>query len=267
MSIAATSVSPFGNDKSMPWDFKSLDDSSLTLDVQQCIPKTPCTATNLYAWSRFILSYPIQPSQEEHIPLVSIQAESAPYSDSDCSFCETENTEHSYDANFVDGANVKSPPLVFNIHFEDQTYIKRLDYSTFARWENVEDLLKGFEGESAAIKQLWDVREDMPICSGDWDARVHPGMEIDVSCWKTDIWGYDSTLGSDDEEEEKEKARGWEDVHLDGRRWWFGAWKRKVEQEAAKSAPLVRDPSRRTVLLGMLAMATFLGIVVLLSTV
>lgn len=250
---------------SMSWDLDSFEDGSFTVNVQQYIPKSPCTATNLYAWSRTVFSFSIQPPRQEHIPLGNIQSEAAPYSDSECSFCETEAADCGDDGH--EGRYANPEPLIFNIHFEDRTYTKRLDYATFARWENVEDLLEGFEGESATIKQLWDVREDMPICSGDWDARVHPGMEIDVTCWKTDTCEYDSILSSDDEEDEKGNAQGWEDVHLHGRRWWFGAWKRKVEQEVAKSTSSVRDPSRREILLGMLAMATFVGMVVLFCTV
>ncbi|KAH3905012.1 hypothetical protein HBI56_217870 [Parastagonospora nodorum] len=268
MFAAAPKCAIFGSDESMSWDLENLDDGSFTLDVQQYMPKTPCTATNLYAWSRIVFSLSIHAPQQEHIPLGTIRPKAeAPYSDSESSFCETEATDCGCDAGGHERAHANPEPLVFNIHFEDRTYTKRLDYLTFARWENVKDLLEGFEGESATIKQLWDVREDMPICSGDWDARVHPGMEIDVICWKTDMWEYDSGLSSDDEEDAKGHAQGWEDVHLHGRRWWFGAWKRKVEQEVAKSTSSVRDPSRGEILLGVLAMATFVGMVVLVCTV
>jgi len=260
-----------GSDESMSWDLKNLDDGSFTVNVQQYIPKTPCTATNLYAWSRIVFLFSIQPPKQEHIPLGNIQPEAAAaYSDSECSFCETEAPDCGDNPGGYAGPYANPEPLIFNIHFADRTYTKRLDYATFARWENVEDLLEGFEGESATIKELWDVREDMPICSGDWNARVHPGMEIDATCWKTDIWEYNSNLSSDDEEDEedgKSHAQGWDDVHLHGRQWWFGAWKRKVEREVKKSTSSAREPSWREILLGVLAMATFVSMVVLFCTV
>jgi hypothetical protein len=267
MSMVATNVDLSGSDKSMSWDCESFDDSSYTIDIEKYIPTTPCRATNLYAWSRFILSYPPRHKDEGDIPLASIQPASPPYADSYCSTCETEDAESGYDVGFLEGASIDPEPLVFHMHFEDRTYTKQLDYSTFARWEHVEALLEGFEGEGATINQLWDVRENMPICSGDWDARVHPGMEIDVACWKTDIWERDSVLSSDDEEDEKRAVQDWEDIHIHGQRWKFGAWKRKVEQDTMRSGPMLREPSRRTVLLGMLAMATFLGVVMLFCTV
>jgi hypothetical protein len=267
MSRAAGDVAFCEGDKSMPWDCESFDDSSYTIDIEKYIATTPCRATNLYAWSRFILSYPRQDKDEDGIPLASIQPAWLPYSDAGFSNCETEDTESGHNSGFLADTSIGPEPLVFNMRFQDGTHTKQLDYSTFARWEHVEALLEGLEGGSASFKQLWDVREAMPICRGDWDARVHPGMEIDVACWKTDRWECGSALSSDDEEDEEMGAQNWEDMHMHGRRWRFGAWKRKVEQDTARSRPTLQEPSRRTVLLGMLAMATFLGVVVFFCTV
>lgn len=268
MSKIASSLSPRRYDKNMPWNFEHLKDASFTFDVEKCKPNAPCKATNLYAWSRWILWPPnLYPQHEEHIPLASIQPQLAPYADSECSLCDTENTEYDYNPGFVRGPNANPEPLIFNIHFEDRTYIKQLDYGTFARWENVEALLEGFECEGAVAKRLWDVREDMPICKGDWDARVYPGLEIDVACWKYDLWEHDSALGSDDEEDQKCEARAQHDVLAHRKRWWFESWRRKVEQEMAKGSTTGRDPSRRTLMLGILAMTTFLGIVLVFCSI
>ncbi|KAF1922005.1 hypothetical protein BDU57DRAFT_526718 [Ampelomyces quisqualis] len=147
------------------------------------------------------------------------------------------------------------------MHFEDQTYVKQLDYSVFARWENVEALLVGLEADGAAIDELWDVREDMPIGSGDWSARVYPGLEVDVTCWKPGCWkDRPSDLDSDAEAEDEEEQRLlWEGARPCGeKRWWFGRWRMKVEQEAGEP---VHEPGLRTMVLGGVAMATFVGLV------
>jgi hypothetical protein len=268
MSMIATHAASFESDKIMPWTFEELEDASFTFDIEKYISNTPCKATNQYAWSRLILWPPnLYPQHEEHIALASIQPQLAPYADSDCSFCESEDTDYSYNPGYIRGSKADPEPLTFNIHFEDRTYVKQLDYGTFARWENVEALLEGFECEGAVVKRLWDVREDMPICRGDWDARVYPGLEVDVACWKTEVWDHDSALGSDSEEDGLSEVRALHGIHAHRKRWWFESWRRKVEQEIAKGSATVRDPSQKTLVLGILAMATFLGIVLVFCSI
>ncbi|KAL5113219.1 hypothetical protein ACEQ8H_008914 [Pleosporales sp. CAS-2024a] len=200
------------------------------MDIEKCVPRPAYKAINQYAWSTYFLWHPRdRAGQDEGIALASIQSESRAWSDSSCSLCATEDVEHGYV-----GGGLRGAPLIFNMRFEDGTYTKRLEYSTFADWNHVEALLQEIEGEGAAPRQLWDVHEDMPICRGDWAARVHPGMEVDVSWRKTDDWDCSSSLSSDDAKDAHEGARRRGHVPLHQERWWFGAWKRRVEQETGQ---------------------------------
>jgi hypothetical protein len=197
--------------------------------------------------------------QEERIaeqsqPLQPDSKCSVATSDDSSTFCDSGSSE-----NTTDGW---PEPLTLNIHYEDQTYVKQLDYSIFARWENIEALLAGFEFDGAVIDGLWDVREDTPIGSGDWNARVYPGLEVDVTCWKPGCFGDEpSASSSDADSEEEEQPILWDGSRHHGSRWWFGRWRMKVEQETIGVGGPVHEPSQRTILLGALAMATFLGYV------
>jgi hypothetical protein len=269
MSKAATDLALPGNHRSKHWNSDFFEKASFDFTVQPYIPKRPCRATNLYTWSRFYRGSATH-DRQEHIPLASIGTTPVVQVDSDGSLCGSEDTDPWCKSCIAKPARSGPEPLVFNIHLEGQTYVKLLDYTTFARWENVEVLLEGFEGEDGVIQQLWDVREDMPIWSGDWDARVYPGQEIDVICSRSifEENEVDSSSDSedDDDEEEEIEAQARNDVHPGGHRWWFRRWRMKVEQESMGTGGAVRQPSRRMLLLGTLAMATFLGIVFVFCT-
>ncbi|KAH7389654.1 hypothetical protein DE146DRAFT_620294 [Phaeosphaeria sp. MPI-PUGE-AT-0046c] len=145
------------------------------------------------------------------------------------------------------------------MHFGDEKFVKELDFATFAQWESVRTLLEGFEGEGAIIDGLWDVREKMPIWSGDWEARVYPGLEVDARCRKPHELQVHSS--SDDPEEGGPGEALRHSSEPCARHWWFGRWRMKVEQETMGIGGAVREPSRRMVLLGVVAMGVFLGIV------
>jgi hypothetical protein len=260
MSSAQTELALLGNDRRNSWNSDSFEKVSFTFTVQPYIPKRPCRTTNLYTWSRFMQGSAVQ---QEHIPLSVRETAPVLHAKGDSSVCDSEDIDPWCKSGFGRPAPDSPEPLVFNIHLEGQTYVKLLSYSTFARWESIEVLLEGFEDEGAVIQQLWDVREDMPIWSGDWDARVCPGLEIDVICSRHGILDDESDSSSDwdEDEEEESEARARDAMHTGGKRWWFGRWRMKVEQESMGNHGTVRQPSRRRVLCGTLAMATFLCIV------
>jgi hypothetical protein len=273
MSRATTDLVLLEDDRNKPWNSYLFEKTSFAISIQPYIPERPYRPTNRYTWSRFILG-PAPQKQQQLIPLASLtSAATTPVLrvESDSSLCGSEDIDPWCKSGFAKPAYDSPEPLVFNIHLEGQTYVRSLDFSTFARWENIEVLLEGFENEGAVIEQLWDVREKMAIWRGDWDARVYPGLEVDVICSRPDIWedDWDSSSDSegDDDEEENGDAWAWDSVHLGGRRWWFSRWRMKVEQEAMGGGGAVRQPSRRMLLFGALAMATFLGVVIALCTV
>jgi hypothetical protein len=270
MSRATTNLALLEDDRSKPWNSYFFEKASFAVSVQPYIPKQPCRPTELYTWSRFIQRSTVQ-KQQEHLPLASITSTvAAPvlHEESDISLCGSEDIESCCKSGSAKAAYDSPEPLVFNIHLEGQTFVRFLDYSTFTRWESVEVLLEDFEDNGAIIEQLWDVRENMRIWRGDWDARVYPGLEVDVICSRPDIWenDWDSSSDSEGDGEEEDEARVWNDVHLGGKRWWFSRWRMKVEQETMGTGGEVRQPSRKMLWFGALAMATFLGVMVALCT-
>ncbi|OAK99752.1 hypothetical protein IQ06DRAFT_189940, partial [Phaeosphaeriaceae sp. SRC1lsM3a] len=137
-----------------------------------------------------------------------------------------------------------------------------LDFATFARWESVRMLLEGFEGEGAVIDELWDIREQMPIWSGDWEARVYPGLEVEATCRKPADGGmHCRSDDADDTDDEALEELMWHTSEPGARHWWFGRWRMRVEQETMGIGGAGQEPSRRTVLLGTVAVAVFVGIV------
>jgi hypothetical protein len=268
MSSAKTELALPGNDRRKSWNSVSFEKVSFTFTVQPYIPNRPRRATKLYTWSRFMQGSAAQP---EHIPLAVRATTPVLHTTGDSSVYDSEDIDSWCKSGFGQAAPSSPEPLIFNIHLEGQKYVKLLSYSTFARWESVEMLLEGFEDEGAVIQQLWDVREDMPIWSGDWEARVCPGLEVDVICSRPGILDDESDSSSDweeddEEEEEEREVYGRDAVHAHGKRWWFGRWRMKVEQESMGNRGAVRQLSRRRVLCGTLAMATFLCIVFALCT-
>jgi hypothetical protein len=156
--------------------------------------------------------------------------------------------------------------LIFNFPFDDQTYTKTLEYRAFATWDRVDALLRNTEEDGTVVEELSNVREDLPICSGDWDARVSPGMEIDVICRKWEFWEGQSCYESDDEESDwlvDDDIDKWRSVESNKKHWWFESWRRQVEQKISpREIERAHEPSRTTLVVGMLTMVLFLGGVV-----
>jgi hypothetical protein len=226
------------------------------------LPESSWRPTKLYIWSKLVTGSPrSQTEQEEHIPLGLLQP--VPRVDSAISLCEAKRADHGSDAGHVD-------PLVFRFHLEGRIHVKHLDYPVFARWENVMALLEDLECDGAVVERLWDAREDMAICSGDWDARVRPGLEVDVICRQTsaeEVWRRYSPCSRSDEDDEAVAALERGDNPLLRKHWWFERWRRKVEQEALRGRSVVREPSRWMLILGALSMAAFLGVVLVFCAV
>jgi hypothetical protein len=211
-------------------------------------------------WSKLVTGSPAHQPQQEHIPLVSSGSTPVTRVDSVFSLCGSESTDQRYEVGYIE-------PLTFKFHVENRTYVKRLDYAVFAHWENVTALLEELESDGTVIQGLWDVGENMAICSGDWDARVRPGLEVDVVCREPKVWRKHSRRVSDDEEDEADQELERGDNPLLKRHWWFARWRRKVEQDFLASGNAAREPSRRMLLLGILSMATFLGVVLVLCII
>lgn len=97
-------------------------------------------------------------------------------------------------------------PLILDFHFfkSYETYVKHVDFSTFRHFGNLNALTTEFEQDGFKLLLLWDSREDMAICHGDWDSRVYPGMKIDVffeSFGEECSSDYDESDNDSDEED------------------------------------------------------------------
>jgi hypothetical protein len=256
-----SSASPWKH--SMRSSSGSIGHAYLVFGVKTHMPESSWRATKPYTWSKLVTSsLNSQTEEEELIPLASTRP--VPRADSAISLCEAARTSAGCDPGHVE-------PLVFRFHLEGRIHVKHLDYLAFARWENVMALLEELESDGAVIEQLWDVREDMAMCSGDWDARVRPGLEVDVVCRQASAGhvrrGHSPCSRSDDDDEDDDDdeavaalKRG--NNPLLKKHWWFERWRRKVEHEALGGRRAGREPSRRMLVLGAVSMAAFLGVVV-----
>lgn len=257
MSRSAVDLESIKQKRDKPWKVKGPKDIPDDFDLARYVPPKACKLNNLRVWSRFVCKDSSQaPEQQDQIPLTTVDLRLQPEAESEYSVYKP--SQHS---SITSAASSRKPEsLVFNIDFGDEKYVKKVDFATFARWDNVRTLLEGLEDEGATIDELWDLREHMPICGGDWEARVYPGMEIDARCRRP--WDEDVHLNSDDTEDEalEERMRQADKPYVG--HWWFGRWRMKVEQEAMRIGGAAQEPSRRMVLLGTIAMAAFLGVVI-----
>ena len=74
-------------------------------------------------------------------------------------------------------------PITLNFCFEHGKSTKYIPYATFSTWSAINILFSDLAVDGIIVHTLWDVNEDMPISSGDWDARIHPGSVIDAWCF------------------------------------------------------------------------------------
>jgi hypothetical protein len=90
-------------------------------------------------------------------------------------------------------------------------------------------------------------------------------MEIDVICRRWELLEGESCYGSDDVEDDwmvDDDIDEWRSVESNKTHWWFERWKRKVEQETSpRKIGREYEPSRTTLVVGMLTMVLFLAAV------
>jgi hypothetical protein len=133
-------------------------------------------------------------------------------------------------------------PLSLTFHFHDRIFTKTLDYRIFSRWENIAELLAELGRDGISVHHLWEGGDDMQIGSGDWEARVRPGCEVDVWCYEPHNHHADHADHIDYSDSESEDEAESEDVKMDmscqrgemeERKWWFARWKERVERRKA----------------------------------
>jgi hypothetical protein len=163
-------------------------------------------------------------------------------------------------------------PLTFTFHLDDRTYTKTLDYRTFARWEGIGALLDELRDDGIMTEQLWDVDEAMEVGSGDWEARVRPGWNVEVWCQHVDLYERTSDCvseldsDSDEDEEESESEGRCEQISKCERRWWFARWKDRVEKKKTRKERAHQEPSWIMMLIWATCMLAFIGIISVLAT-
>ncbi|KAF3039170.1 hypothetical protein E8E12_005286 [Didymella heteroderae] len=123
--------------------------------------------------------------------------------------CESQTNESSLDSQ-------SEEPIYLELDFGDRIYIKPLEYGTFSRWTAIEGLMMDLERDGMVIQELWDGIEKMRVCSGDWDARVRPGWNLEMPCRNEEAClQKDRTEdGSDGEDTDDDEDR-WIDEVLD----------------------------------------------------
>jgi len=155
--------------------------------------------------------------------------------------------------------------VVLNFFLDDRIHTRRLDYIDLENWEGLEGILEGLECDGIIAQELWDVRQNTPICQGDWDARIHPGCEVDIFCTCRPASSIEDD--SDCNSEAEQDSQPWE-LEMGGASggWWFNRWRRRVEGNALVCEQAELEPSRLRVVLGLLSVVALFGVVVLFCT-
>ncbi|KAH6875136.1 hypothetical protein BKA58DRAFT_278562, partial [Alternaria rosae] len=125
---------------------------------------------------------------------------------------------------------------------QDATTRKLLDYRVCSEWNNVDALLHELALDGIIVHELWNVTEDMQIASGDWDARIQPGIAIEAWCFldaQSDAWeehGSESevedevdgdSVGNDCKMSQQDSMTESRPSHP----WWFSRWRERVEKK------------------------------------
>ena len=147
-------------------------------------------------------------------------------------------------------------PISLTFRPADSKHIKTLDYHIYSKWSNTNALLDELSHDSIIVHELWDVNEDMPISSGDWDARIHPGSVIEAWCCNDErVYhsgdGDDTSNSGDDTDRNEDETEGdgdmsWSSSVTDARNehpWWFARWRERVEREGVKREGVIEKPS------------------------
>jgi hypothetical protein len=170
--------------------------------------------------------------------------------------------------------SIPPDPIVLTFCFQDQTYIKRLDYTIFAAWNDVQGLFDELSKDGITCDELWDVNEDMPVSSGDWDARVRPGCVVEALCFCDQLeldWVDESSsdsAGDVDEDEDDDIANGVCAMGALRREhvWWFARWRERVEKETSEVRETMQEPSCLAMVVWCFCMVVIVVVLSLLST-
>ena len=147
-----------------------------------------------------------------------------------------------------------STPITLTFHLEDSSTTKILDYRVYTQWTNVSTLLHELAHDGIIVHMLWDVNEDMPISSGDWDARIQPGSLIEAWCFsdvREDDWEGDSSGNESEDDMEGDKVEDGYRMNRKGSRtdarnehtWWFTRWRQRVEKTMPGEKEALDEPS------------------------
>ena len=178
-----------------------------------------------------------------------------------------------------------TPPtqITLTFRFPDSTYIKTIDYAIYSTWSAINTLLSALERDGITVHTLWDVHEDMPIGSGDWNARIQPGSVIVVWCFNDArgsgcIDGYDSSdCESDDEmlesdedghDTESEYKMSWKSSSENTRNehtWWLTRWRQRVENTIPGRGGVTDEPSCFFIVVWCTTTITITALLVLLN--
>jgi hypothetical protein len=161
-------------------------------------------------------------------------------------------------------------PITLLFHFSDSASpsIKLLPFHILSKWTSLYALLDGWKKDGIIVSDLWDVNENMPVFSRDWDARVRPGWVVELRCCNDESGyfgrgydGYSDGYGdwngsSEDGDDTSEDACGYEtesDNGVSGKRlsksvtsqhpWCFKRWRERVEEERVKREDVLDEPS------------------------
>ena len=162
------------------------------------------------------------------------------------------------------------PNITLHFHIAPHTHTRHIPFSTFAPWPHIYALLQDLQNDGLGSATLYDRRDETQIGSGDWDARVREGMEVDVFFEGEkegdgeDEGGSESDDGEDEEEQfedtEEEGSRDAEGCDKEKRKeWCFTRWRQTVERDTRDEA---KEQGRKQVLLGALSVLCWLGVVV-----
>ncbi len=146
--------------------------------------------------------------------------------------------------------NESAGSILLAFDFGEESYIKALDYGTFARWDAMKGLIEDIESDGAVIEQLWDTRESMMVSGGDWDARVCHEWSIHVRCMEA---RRDSAIELSDESD-SEACDSNDETLYDAEAeeeddWCLARWRRRVEQQRSMHEH-VQEPSWIMLVLG-----------------
>lgn len=151
-------------------------------------------------------------------------------------------------------------PIKLTFNLGDEIFTKPLDYKTFSRWDAIEGLMVDMKNDGIIIEELWDRKEKTRIWSGDWNARVRPGLDVHVHCQQAHgFLDQGASEGDGDSEypddEAKQRCTNIE-LGKDQDEWCFHRWRGRVERAKSKHKQM-QEPSWLMLALGCSSMLFF----------